>query len=227
MQPLAVDTHFLTAGDAGSPVEYRPLALRTGRSFEHWRVDACQGATPVASNVVVLHLPEHGPEHALREAATLGVVQRDAAQQLLVPGADATILDGFDVRAVTSLPADHSPLPRRRMELRTRDELPDHPATWAAVIAWASELAIAGTPDLRLRERTTRRIAASLDHVIQFHVDVDVRDWMPYDMTSTRLAHGRAFAEGGMFVDGALGASVSQELLMRLELDAATRLDPG
>ena len=64
--PFTVQTYFLAMGDARRPVRYRIERLRSGRSFEHWCVDALQDDVVLSRVTVVLHRLEEGPSYAVR-----------------------------------------------------------------------------------------------------------------------------------------------------------------
>lgn len=217
--PLSLHVHFLRAGDALFPVIYDVTALRSGRSFEHWRVDARQGEHLIATHVVVLHRPESGPVHAAVDVEPESPEDLPSITSQPRAGTNPSIRAGFDMRRGRRWTADEPDrLPFQRVWFRCREPLPADPALRAAVLVWASDLELVWAADLPYRERTTSRYAASLDHVVHLHSPLDPSAWWLYEQECPSLEQGRALVNGRVFAAGRLAASVSQQALLRLEL---------
>jgi acyl-CoA thioesterase II len=58
--------------------------------------------------------------------------------------------------------------------------------------------------------------AASIDHAMWFHRDIDISDWMLYQLDSPSSSNARGFTRGNIFTrKGVLVASAVQEGLIR------------
>jgi len=74
--------------------------------------------------------------------------------------------------------------------------------------------------DLPYLDGVRSRTAASLDHNMHFHRPFDPSQWWLYEQESPDLFRGRGLATGRIFsLDGALIATVTQQTLLRLELE--------
>lgn len=218
--PLSVHVHFLRAGDANARVRYEVVRLHSGRTFEHWRVDALQGEALIATNVVVLHLVEGGPRHALADPDPESPEPLPQITDQPREGTSGQIRVGFDMRRGRHwTPADGDRVPYQRLWLRCLEPLPDDPVLRAAVLVWSSDLELVWAADQPYLGRIRKRQAASLDHVVHLHHAIDPGQWWLYVQESPSVEQGRAFVQGRVFVSGLLAASVSQEALLRLELD--------
>ena len=103
--------------------------------------------------------------------------------------------------------------------MRTRRPIPDDPRIHRAVLAYLSDLTIQesilrahgvawATPGLKV---------ASLDHAMWWHRPGRVDDWMLYVQESPSARGGRGLATGRIYSrDGALVASVAQEIMVRV-----------
>jgi acyl-CoA thioesterase-2 len=86
------------------------------------------------------------------------------------------------------------------------------------VLAYVSDFNLLGTAKLAHRGYFGQPdlMMASLDHVIWFHQDVHLDDWMLYSMESPIAHAARCLVSGRIFDhSGRLIASVAQEGLMR------------
>ena len=216
--PLSLHTHFLAAVDSREEVEYRAAALRQGRSFEHWQIDAFQSGTQVMSSVVALHRPEPSPEHQVVPLEDVDPTSLPRVAASPHKGANNEIRAGLELRRGRHWqPGDPSPVPYQHMWIRCVEDLPStHLLDWA-VLLWCSDLEMTGTADLPHREGVAHRVAASLDHVVYFHEPIDPTDWLLFEQVSPSLHGGRALTTGRIFDrTGRLSLSVSQQSLLRL-----------
>lgn len=65
--------------------------------------------------------------------------------------------------------------------------------------------------------------AASLDHAMWFHHDVDINDWLLFDGTCTAVSNGRVLTSARVFTRGGeLVAEASQQGMLRVPLEGRT-----
>ncbi len=106
--------------------------------------------------------------------------------------------------------------PRQAHWFRAAGPVPDDPRLHRALLAYASDTALAGTPLRPHSLAWPRARLASIDHAIWFHRPARVDEWLLYAMDSPSAQGGRGLARGLVFDRrGRLVASVAQEVLMR------------
>ena len=109
--------------------------------------------------------------------------------------------------------------PRRQLWYRAVDKLPDDPALHRYLLAYASDYSFV-TTSLRphgVTWLTPGMQVASLDHVMWFHQDFRVDEWLLHVIDSPAAHGARGLVRGRVFTrDGRLVASTAQEGLIRL-----------
>ncbi len=228
--PHSLHAYFLLPGDVAAPIEYRVERLRDGGSFSARRVVASQGGRPIFAMIASLQSPGEGLEHqapmpevpppeALPPFAELR--ERWLADAGPVDPRLAAVLRAgraFEFRPVDPvnplLPAAREP--RQAAWFRAAGPVPDDAALHRALLAYASDTALAGTP-LRPHGVSWPQVRlASIDHALWFHRPARVDGWLLYAMDSPSAQGGRGLARGLIFDRaGRLVASVAQEALMR------------
>ncbi len=236
--PHSLHAYFLLPGDAAAPIEYQVERIRDGGSFSARRVVALQGERQIFVTIVSLQAPEEGFEHAapmpdvpppeaLPSFAALS--QRWLGEAATVhPRAEAVLRAGraFEVRPVDPV----NPLrperrePRQAAWFRATGPVPDDARLHRALLAYASDTALAGTPLRPHGLAWPQARLASIDHALWLHRPARVDEWLLYAMDSPAAQGGRGLARGLVFDRrGALVASVAQEALVR----QARRASPG
>lgn len=226
----SLHAYFLLPGDVAAPIEYRVERLRDGGSFSARRVVAVQGGRTILAMVASLQAPEDGLEHAapmpeVPPPEALPSFAELRARWLAEtappdPRVAAVLRAG---RAFEFRPVDpQSPLrpvprePRQACWFRAAGRVPDDPRLHRALLAYASDTALAGTalrPHGLAWPRTT---LASIDHALWLHRPARPDEWLLYAMDSPTAQSGRGLTRGLVFDRGGrLVASVAQEVLMR------------
>ena len=219
MSPMSLHALFMSAGDTRELLEYRLTSLRSGRSFEHWAVDVSQSGRPLVAATVVLHRPEPSPEHQVPPRRLGGPDGLPVITDFPRAGTVVALRAGLEIRAGSSwVPGDPAPVPYQDRWYRCVEPVP---AGWEGVVlAWCSDLESTWTVDLPHLEGVRSRAAASLDHNMHFHRPFDPSQWWLYEQESPDLSGGRGLATGRIFTaNGALIATVTQQTLLRLEVD--------
>jgi len=218
--------YFVRPGDARRGVTLSVDRIHDGRSFSTRRTQAFQDGVPIFSMIASFEredpgldhqsrMPEGilGPEEVLRrgESANLHplsrrLMERTAIQVVHVEG---PIYD--------TVPGQRSA--EQNVWMRVKRSIGDDPAVHRAVLAYMSDLTIQESvlrahgvswsqPGLKV---------ASLDHAMWWHRPARTDEWLLYSQSSASARAGRGLSSGRIFTrDGALVASVSQEIMVRV-----------
>lgn len=221
--------YFLHPGNHSIPVEYLVEPIKTGRSFDVIRVVARQGDRNIFILSASFHQREAGIEH---QAAMPNVVPPDKLQPFSKIFSD--FAEKFSIQARGILSSDgpfifhpleyYDPFnpgirsPRQHLWFHPNGKVTDDMNIHAELLAYVSDFNLLITALLphNLSFFTTPLKIASLDHAMWFHEDINMNDWMLYEVESPRASGGRAFCTGRIFSSaGKLMASVTQEGLVR------------
>jgi acyl-CoA thioesterase-2 len=236
--PHSLHAYFLLPGDQVAPIEYRVERTRDGGSFSARRVVAVQGGRTIFVTMVSLQVPEDGLEHAAAmpdvpppEALPSFAELRerwlaDADPGGVDPRVAAVLRAGraFEFRAVDPVnPLRPEPRePRQAAWFRAVGPVRDDPRLHRALLAYASDTALAGTPLRPHGLAWPRARVASIDHALWLHRPARVDEWLLYAMDSPSAQGARGLARGLVFDRGGrLVASVVQEALFRAPPRAA------
>lgn len=209
-EPMVVHSlhgYFLRPLPPAAPAELSVIPVRDGRSFSLREVTTRHQGKDVFRMTCSFHLPEHGEEYQLP--------MPEVPAPHAVPSSDVPI--PFDVRELGSTPrrADGTYLATRRVWFRTAAGLGDDPPLHAAVVAYLSDMTGAAFRPHSLGAWGTHT-DASLDHALWFHRPARADRWLLFDLQALVNTGGRSTVRGALFSeDGALRASMAQELLIR------------
>ncbi len=222
--------YFLRPGDKTSGVIYEVERIRDGGSFTTRRVVAIQHGRPIFTCAVsfqsretgLFHqdpMPQVQPPDGLRsdtEVRRAMIARLPEAQRQRAEAESA-----IELRPVDPVDPEHPRKcpPHLEMWMRARSAFPDDPTLHAAALAYASDFGILPT-SLRPHGVSIvdpRLQIASLDHVMWYHDDFRIDDWLLHVTDSPAAGGGRALCRGSVYaLDGRLVASVAQEGLIRL-----------
>lgn len=219
--------YFLRPGDSTKGITFAVDRIHDGRSFSTRRTQAFQEGVPIFSMIASFQDEDPGLDH--QDPMPEGLPHPDE-----LPDVEAHLggLHPVSKRLFIDRPADlrHVPspiyatvegerVPRQAVWMRVRRRMPDAPAIHRAALAYLSDLTIQesilrahgvawATPGLKV---------ASLDHAMWWHRFGRVDEWMLYVQESPSARGGRGLATGRIYsIDGALLASVAQEIMVRV-----------
>jgi acyl-CoA thioesterase-2 len=221
--------YFLRPGDSSHGITFSVDRLRDGRSFSARRTQAYQEGVPIFSMIASFQTEDAGLEHAAPAPA--------APDPDAIPDLDGEGLHPMSLRSFSDLPVEVKhvpgplygdvpvdPEPSQSVWLRTRRALPDDPLLHRAALAYLSDMTIQESI-LRahgLTWTTPGLSVASLDHAMWWHRPARVDDWLLYVQESPTARGGRGLATGRIYTrDGALVASVAQEVMVRLPTEGS------
>ncbi len=222
--PLASMTvTFIHGGDPEFDIEYRVVNLRDERRFANRRVDAVQDGNLLASAMVSYMSGGRGVEHGVA-APEVSAPERMPPIRELLRGYEDTV-PGF-VEALhpiewryTNDPAwimrrKGEKLPYNRVWMKADGKIPDDPLLHTAAMVYSSDTTILDSiiTTHGLSWGFDRIFAATVNHSVWFHRQVDFNDWVLYSTTSPVAANSRGLGTGHFFDrDGAVMATVVQE----------------
>ena len=210
--PMAVHSlhgYFMRGGDLAEPIRYEVDRLRDGRSFSTRQVTARQSNGAIFTMSASFQRPE------------AGVDQPTAVFDSRVPGPDTiAATDSWTtlLERRTAVPATGG---RSAIWIRLADDLGDDPVLHACGVAYLSdENSVEASRSLHPRDQPGNQEIfndASLDHAVWFHRPVRADRWQLHDVHGQGLVGVRGLSLGHIHaVDGTHGATVAQEVLLRL-----------
>jgi acyl-CoA thioesterase-2 len=220
----SLHAYFLSRGTTREAIRFEVTQLRRSRAFRTYQVVASQSVGPILHMTISYHDLESGPEHEIPMDAVgppEGEAYERALLQVMMPGGHDETLPfelPVEIRSVGDLGLFSSEVnpPNARCWMRMRGALPDDPVLHQVLFAYASDYAIF-TPAVNPHpEPITAFLSASLDHVIWFHRELRMDEWMLFELDSPVATGARGLARGLLYSrDGRLVASCAQEGLLR------------
>jgi len=205
----SLHAYFILGGVPSEPVRYEVDRIRNGRSFSTRLVVARQSSGAILNLSASFQRIEDAP-------TVQGLEQPDAPEPEATPAGDWEA--GFDYREVPPVEGSGRSLAWGRYLAPISDD----PAEHAAALAYMSD----GNPmDAILHQHPVKApdgehddtfVTASLDHAIWFHRPVRAHQWCLFDMHCSFVGGSRGIANGSVYQDGLLIATIAQEGLLRL-----------
>jgi acyl-CoA thioesterase-2 len=227
LPPNALSVHFINGGDPAKDIEFRVMRLRDERRFANRRVDAVQDGTLLASAMVSYLSAGRGLEHSVEPPQ---VPEPDTLPRIgeLLRGYERTVplfveaLRPIDWRYTNDpswvLRDKGGQLAHNRVWVKADGVLPDDPVLHTAAMVYSSDTTVLDSVVTThgLSWGTDRIFAASVNHSMWFHRQVDFNDWALYSTSSPVAADSRGMGTGHFFDrSGRLVATVVQEGLVK------------
>jgi acyl-CoA thioesterase-2 len=211
--------YFIAEGRLDEELVLEVEALRDGRSFSTRGVTARQNGRAIFSLLASFHTGEEGGEYQIAASTVPGPDDPDAVwTDRPHPGYPPAAV--FEFRDIPVAPLEtQGPRPSAaRWWARTVEPLPDDRDLHTCVLTYLSDLhgltAIAVPLGIGWQQR---RQTASLDHSVHFHRPIRMDEWVLVEMCPVSNSGNRGLVRNTIHAhDGTLGASVSQEGLLRL-----------
>jgi acyl-CoA thioesterase II len=232
--PHSLHAYFILPGDPDLPIDYEVDHLRDGRSFATRRTVARQNGAAIFALSASFHRREAGydhqvampdvpaPETLLSEKDIVARFKEqlpEAVQRYFLRDRPIELRPTDLKRYVRGNPSDAQKAnPTQNVWFRAAGTLPRDPKIHLAMLAYASDMTLIDTV-MVAHGRSVFDVdvqAASLDHAMWFHRDVQMDDWLLYAQDSPSASNALGLARGMIFTrDGQLIASVAQEGLVR------------
>jgi acyl-CoA thioesterase-2 len=225
--PSALSVHFVNGGDITKDIEFRVVRLRDERRFANRRVDAVQDGTLLSSAIISYmsggSLGNGGLEH--------GVAPPVVAEPHTMPPM-GELLRGYEQTVPHFVNALHpiewrytndpawvmrdkgDRLPHNRVWVKADGVLPDDPVLHTATMVYSSDTTVLDSVITTHGQSWgfDRIFAASANHSVWFHRQVDFNDYVLYSTSSPVAADSRGLGTGHFFDrSGQVVATVVQE----------------
>lgn len=230
--PHSLHAYFLRGGNPEMTFDLQVERLRDGRSFSSRRITCRQDDREILTMVSSFQAPEEGLEFEIEAPEVPGPEKLRSALEIFRAmdhpvGRFLGKTTAFDVRHVQHnlyTSADRTPSNRQQLWMAPRSPLPEgtsqpvHRALLAYVIDQVMfEPAMRATG---LSWMTPGMSAASLDHAMWFHRDVDMDQWLLFDGTCSAVSNGRVLTTARVFTrEGVLVAEATQQGMLRVPLE--------
>ncbi|GFG96382.1 acyl-CoA thioesterase II [Mycobacterium timonense] len=210
LPPSALSVHFINGGDTDKDIEYRVTRLRDERRFANRRVDAVQDGTLLCSAMVSYMAGGRGLEHGIEPPQVAEPHTQPTIGELL-RGYEETVphfvnaLQPIEWR-YTNDPAwvmrtKGDRLPHNRVWVKALGEVPEDPVLHTATMVYSSDTTVLDSVITThgLSWGFDRIFAASANHSIWFHRQVNFNDWVLYSTSSPVAADSRGLGTGHFF----------------------------
>jgi acyl-CoA thioesterase II len=232
LPPNALSAHFINGGDITKDMQFQVVRLRDERRFANRRVDVTQDGVLLATVMVSFIDGGSGLEH--------GVEPPDVAAPEDVPKL-AEQLRGYEDRVplfvnalqpvewrYTNEPSwvmrdNGNQLDYNRVWVKADGELPSDPVLHTATMLYTSDTTVLDSiiTTHGLSWGFDRIFAATVNHSVWFHRQVNFNDWVLYSTSSPVAADSRGLGTGHFFDRSRRPvASVVQEGLVKYFPDA-------
>ena len=227
LPPSALSVHFINGGDTAKDIEFHVVRLRDERRFANRRVDAVQDGTLLSTAMISYMAGGPGLEHAVEPPPVPEPHTQPPLRELLL-GYEETVphfvnaLQPIEWR-YTNDPAwvmrdKGDSLAYNRVWVRALGVMPDDPMLHTATMVYSSDTTVLDSVITThgLSWGFDRIFAASANHSVWFHRQVDINDWVLYSTSSPVAADSRGLGTGHFFDrSGQLVATVAQEGVLK------------
>lgn len=223
LPPSALSVHFVNGGDITTDIEFRVMRLRDERRFANRRVDAVQDGVVLSSALISYMSGSPGLEHAVSAPQVPPPDARPPLSELL-RGYEETVPHFVNALHPIEWRFTNDPswvmrdkgerLDHNRVWQKALGVLPDDPVLHAAALIYSSDTTVLDSVITThgLSWGYDRIFAASANHSVWFHRQVNFNDWVLYSTSSPVAADSRGLGTGHFFDrSGQVVATVVQE----------------
>ncbi|QLL09706.1 acyl-CoA thioesterase II [Mycobacterium vicinigordonae] len=227
LPPSNVSVHFVNGGDTAKDIEFQVVALRDERRFANRRVDAVQDGVLLSTTMVSYMAGGPGLDHSVEpphvpEPETLPTIGE------LLLGYEETVPHFVNALQPVEWRYTNDPawvmrdkgdrLDYNRVWIKAKGKLPDDPVLHTATMLYSSDTTVLDSVITThgLSWGYDRIFAASANHTVWFHRQVDYNDWVLYSTSSPVAAESRGLGTGHFFDrSGQVIATVVQEGVLK------------
>jgi acyl-CoA thioesterase II len=210
LPPNALSAHFINGGETDKDIEFEVVALRDERRFANRRVEVTQGGTLLATVMISYLAGGRGLEHHVEPPDVAEPETLPSIKELLVGYEDSVplfvnALQPIDWR-YTNDPSwvmrnKGDRLDHNRVWVKADGVLPADPMLHTATMLYCSDTTVLDSIITRhgLSWGFDRIFAATVNHSVWFHRQVDFGDWVLYSTASPVATDSRGLGSGHFF----------------------------
>jgi acyl-CoA thioesterase II len=227
LPPSALSAHFINGGDITKDIEFRVVRLRDERRFANRRVDAVQDGTLLSTTMIAYMSGGSGLEHGV-DLPPVADPETVPPLKELLRGYEDTVPHFVNALQPIEWRYTNDPswvmrdkgerLPHNRVWLKALGAMPDDPVLHTAVMVYSSDTTVLDSVITThgLSWGYDRIFAASANHSLWFHRQVNFGDWVLYSTSSPVAADSRGLGTGHFFDrSGQVVATAVQEGLLK------------
>jgi acyl-CoA thioesterase II len=227
LPPSALSVHFVNGGDTAKDIEFHVVRLRDERRFANRRVDAVQDGVLLSSALISYMSGGRGLEHSVDPPRVAPPHTQPSIGELL-RGYEETVPHFVNALQPIEWRYTNDPswvmrdkgerLPHNRVWVKALGAVPDDPVLHTATMVYSSDTTVLDSVITThgLSWGYDRIFAASANHSVWFHRQVDFNDWVLYSTSSPVAADSRGIGTGHFFDrSGRQIATVVQEGVLK------------
>ncbi|MDT7736915.1 MAG: acyl-CoA thioesterase [Mycobacterium sp.] len=210
LPPNALSAHFINGGDTAKDIEFQVVRLRDERRFANRRVEVIQDGTLLATVMISYLAGGGGLEHNV-EPPDVADPQTLPSVKELLRGYEDTVplfvnaLQPIEWRYTNDpswvLREKGGRLDYNRVWVKADGALPDDPVLHTATMLYCSDTTVLDSiiTTHGLSWGFDRIFAATVNHSVWFHRQVNFDDWVLYSTSSPVAADSRGLGTGYFF----------------------------
>ena len=210
LPPNALSAHFINGGEIDKDIEFEVVVLRDERRFANRRVEVTQGGTLLATVMISYLAGGRGLEHNVEPPDVADPETLPSIRELLL-GYEETVplfvnaLQPIEWRYTNDpswvMREKGDRLDHNRVWVKADGVLPDDPVLHTATMLYCSDTTVLDSiiTTHGLSWGFDRIFAATVNHSVWFHRQVDFSDWVLYSTASPVAADSRGLGSGYFF----------------------------
>ena len=210
LPPNALSAHFISGGDISKDVQFQVVRLRDERRFANRRVDVTQNGTLLATVMLSYLAGGRGLEHNVEPPDVADPETLPSIKELLLGYEEKVPLFVNALQPIewryTNDPSwvmreKGGQLDHNRVWVRADGVLPADPMLHTATMLYCSDTTVLDSiiTTHGLSWGFDRIFAATVNHSVWFHRQVDFADWVLYSTSSPVAADSRGLGTGYFF----------------------------
>jgi acyl-CoA thioesterase-2 len=195
LPPNALSAHFINGGETDKDIDFQVVTLRDERRFANRRVEVTQGGTLLATVMISYLAGGRGLEHNVEPPDVADPETLPSIKELLLGYEDSVPLF---VNALQPIDWRYTNDPSW---VKADGALPDDPVFHTATMLYCSDTTVLDSiiTTHGLSWGVDRIFAATVNHSVWFHRQVDFSDWVLYSTASPVASDSRGLGSGYFF----------------------------
>jgi acyl-CoA thioesterase-2 len=210
LPPNSLSAHFINGGDTDKDIEFHVVRLRDERRFANRRVEATQDGTLLATVMISYLAGGRGLEHNVEPPEVADPEALPSVKEQL-RGYEETVPHFVNALQPIEWRYTNDPswvmrekgdqLDFNRVWVRADGTLPDDPVLHTATMIYCSDTTVLDSiiTTHGLSWGFDRIFAATVNHSVWFHRQVDFNDWVLYSTSSPVATDSRGLGSGYFF----------------------------